>query len=216
MRRPAKHGAESVPPRPMKTVVITQSNYIPWRGYFDMLRSADEVVLLDCVQYTRGDWRNRNKIKTPQGTAWLTIPVEVKGRYAQSIDETRVADPHWTTGHMRSIELAYARAFGYHVTAPWLFDLLRSVAAEPLLSKINESLLLGLCRRLGVVVPIVRCTEVLDRESLRAMGPTERLVTLAQARGATRYVTGPAARAYIDLDQFETAGIELHWMAYQG
>ena len=86
-----------------KTVVITQSNYIPWRGYFDLFRSADEVVLLDSVQYTRRDWRNRNMIKTPQGTEWLTIPVEAKGKYLQSIDETRIASPEWARKHCRSI-----------------------------------------------------------------------------------------------------------------
>jgi len=101
-----------------KTVVITQSNYIPWRGYFDLLRSADEVVLLDSVQYTRRDWRNRNQIKTADGTAWLTIPVEVKGRYTQAIEETRIADPRWAARHIKAIESAYARAAYYDAVAP--------------------------------------------------------------------------------------------------
>ncbi len=118
-----------------KTVVITQSNYIPWRGYFDLLRSADEVVLLESVQYTRRDWRNRNVIKTPQGTTWLTIPVEAKGRYLQALDETRISDSRWADSHIRTIELAYSRAPHFADTVPWLFDLLRGVAAEPLLTR---------------------------------------------------------------------------------
>src|SRR5688572_5886532 len=177
----------------MKTVVITQSNYIPWRGYFDMLRSADEVILLDSVQFTRRDWRNRNQIKTPQGTVWLTIPVEVRGRYTQPIDETRIADPGWADTHIRTIALAYARAAHFEAVAPWLFDLLRSAAAEPLLTKVNERLLRELTRRLDIEVPILRCTNVLGSAELSAMDPTERLVALARARGAARYVTGPAA-----------------------
>ena len=78
-----------------KTVAIVQSNYIPWKGYFDMIRRADEFVLYDDVQYTRRDWRNRNRIKTPQGVQWLTIPVQVKGKYYQAIKETKIGDPQW-------------------------------------------------------------------------------------------------------------------------
>ena len=74
---------------PEKRVAIVQSNYVPWRGYFDLIDSVDEFVLLDDVQYTRRDWRNRNRIKTEQGTRWLTIPVQVSGRYTQTIAETR-------------------------------------------------------------------------------------------------------------------------------
>lgn len=210
-----KHGAESLP-RPMKTIVITQSNYIPWRGYFDMLRSADEVILLDSVQFTRRDWRNRNQIKTPQGTAWLTIPVEVKGRYAQPIDETRIADGGWADAHLRTIELNYARAAHFGATAAWFSDLLRNAAAEPLLTKVNERLLRELFQRLGIGVPILRCTDVLDKAALAAMNSTERLVALARERGASHYITGPAARAYLDLGQFSAAGIEIEWMAYEG
>ena len=75
----------------MKRVAIVQSCYIPWKGYFDMIALADEFILFDDRQYTKRDWRNRNRIKTPQGTQWLTIPVETKGRYHQRIDETVVS-----------------------------------------------------------------------------------------------------------------------------
>lgn len=70
-----------------KKVIITQSNYIPWRGYFDSFQLADEVILYDDMQYTKRDWRNRNQIKTAQGVQWLSIPVEVKGKYSQAIRE---------------------------------------------------------------------------------------------------------------------------------
>jgi len=199
----------------MKAAVI-QSNYIPWRGYFDMLRSADEVILLDSVQFTRRDWRNRNQIKTPQGTAWLTVPVEVKGRFAQAIDETQIADKSWAESHLRTIGVNYARAAHYAATAGWYSDLLRSAATEPLLTSVNERLLRGLFARLGITVPLLRCTNVLDKAAMAAMDPTQRLVELAKARGATRYITGPAASSYLDLGQFAAAGIEVDWMAYDG
>ena len=73
-----------------KRVAIIQSSYIPWKGYFDIIRGVDEFVLLDDAQYTRRDWRNRNIIKTPGGPQWLTIPVETKGRFDAPIE----LDPH--------------------------------------------------------------------------------------------------------------------------
>jgi hypothetical protein len=199
-----------------KTVVITQSNYIPWRGYFDLLRSADEVVLLDSVQYTRRDWRNRNQIKTADGTAWLTIPVEVKGRYTQAIEETRIADPRWAAKHIKAIESAYARAAYYDAVAPWLFDLLQNVAPERLLTNVNVRLIRAICDRLAITIPIRRSGDVLDRKLLRTAQPTERLVAIATAVGATRYLSGPAARAYLDVDLFAATGIEVLWMTYEG
>ena len=197
-----------------KTVVITQSNYIPWRGYFDLLRSADEVVLLDSVQYTRRDWRNRNLIKTPNGTEWLTIPVEVRGRFEQSIDETRIADVDWAAKHIRAIELAYARAAHFDAVSPWLFDLLRGVAREPLLTNVNEKLLRAFCSYLSITVPIRRDHEVSERGALRRMEPNERLIAILKAVRATRYLTGPSARAYLDVDLFTAEGIEVDWITY--
>src|SRR5580692_324725 len=84
---------------PEKTVAILQSNYIPWKGYFDVMSRVDEFILYDEVQYTRRDWRNRNLLKSPQGLRWLTIPVQVKGRYLQRIDETLTSEPDWSSRH---------------------------------------------------------------------------------------------------------------------
>src|ERR1700704_673419 len=93
----------------MKKVAIVQSNYIPWKGYFDMIAAVDEFILFDDVQYTRRDWRNRNLIKTPNGLKWLTIPVEVKGKYEQTIRETRIAD-EWQRSHWGALEQNYRKA----------------------------------------------------------------------------------------------------------
>jgi hypothetical protein len=199
-----------------KVVVITQSNYLPWRGYFDLLRSADDVVLLDSVQYTRRDWRNRNAIKTPQGTAWLTIPVEAKGRYLQAIDETFIADPDWSRRHCRSIELAYRHAAYYEQAAPWLFGLLDSLATEQSLSAVNEQTIRAICDRLGIHVGIRRCTDLLPRAKLRDLEANDRLIALAKELGATRYLSGPAAQAYLNIDRFRAEGIEVAWMDYSG
>ena len=90
-----------------KRVAIVQSCYIPWKGYFDLINLVDEFILYDDRQYTRRDWRNRNRIKTPQGSQWLSIPVEVKGRYEQRIDETQISDPGWTERHWKTLTHNY-------------------------------------------------------------------------------------------------------------
>lgn len=93
-----------------KKVAIVQSNYIPWKGYFDMIAAVDEFILYDDMQYTRRDWRNRNQIKTPQGPQWLTVPVKVKGKYLQTIRETEIDGVDWVEAHWKAIVQNYRRA----------------------------------------------------------------------------------------------------------
>src|SRR5262245_18843047 len=91
-----------------KSVAIVQSSYIPWKGYFDLIRAADEFILLDDVQFTKRDWRSRNRIKTKDGLHWLSIPVLTKGRYDQRISDTTIADASWSERHWHTIHNAYA------------------------------------------------------------------------------------------------------------
>lgn len=197
-----------------RTIAIVQSNYLPWRGYFDLLRSADELILFDSVQYTRRDWRNRNIIKTPQGPQWITIPVEVKGRYRQAIDETRIADPHWAESHIRTITANYRRAARFTDVASWLFEAIRAAANEPLLTHVNEHLLSAIAGHLDVRTRFRRCTDLLDRAEMAGMDASSRLVALCRAAKAERYLSGPSARDYLDESLFAAAGIEVAWMDY--
>src|SRR5690242_3004523 len=93
-----------------KSVAIVQSNYIPWKGYFDLINVVDAFVLYDDAQYTRRDWRNRNKLKGPKGSYWLSIPVEVKGKFFQRIRDTKIADASWGKSHWTSICASYSKA----------------------------------------------------------------------------------------------------------
>ncbi|CAA7619614.1 WbqC family protein [Magnetospirillum sp. SS-4] len=199
-----------------KTVVISQSNYLPWRGFFHMVRSADELILLDSVQYTRRDWRNRNKVKTANGPVWLTIPVQVKGRYVQSVDETAILNDAWVEKHIRTITLAYGRAGAFDAIAPWLFACLRDAAASSNLTTVNAALLRNVCDILGIHTPILRCTDILERSALVQMEPNQRLLELCRARGASTYLSGPAARDYLAPDLFAAIGISVTWMDYTG
>jgi hypothetical protein len=193
-----------------KVVAIVQSNYIPWKGYFDLIASADELILFDDMQYTRRDWRNRNKIKTPQGPQWLTIPVQVKGMYHQRIDATRVADKDWASRHWQSIQHSYARA-PHFARYKALFEELYLGQDEAFLSRINYHFLTAICSLLGIPARITWSTDYESSE-----GKTERLVHLCRQAGATHYLSGPSARDYIDAELFRQAGIVLCFSKYSG
>ena len=116
----------------MKSIAISQSNYIPWKGYFDQIAMVDEFVIYDSVQYTRRDWRNRNRIKTPSGPQWLTIPVSVKGKYDQSIFETTIQSNEWASNHLKAIELNYSKSPYFRDIYPVLEDAYRQCSSNSL------------------------------------------------------------------------------------
>jgi len=135
-----------------KTLAIVQSNYIPWKGYFDLINFADEFVFLDEVQYTRRDWRNRNQIKTPGGLHWLTIPVQTRGKYLQPINETRVDGAAWRSSHWRTLSQNYSRATYFHKYQE-LFEDLYLGSAEDRLSEVNRAFIAAVCDILGIRTP---------------------------------------------------------------
>lgn len=94
----------------MKKVAIVQSNYIPWKGYFDLIAVVDEFILYDDMQYTRRDWRNRNQVKTPQGVQWLIVPLRVKGKYHQTIRQVEIDGVEWADVHWKALCQNYRHA----------------------------------------------------------------------------------------------------------
>lgn len=193
-----------------KKVAIVQSNYVPWKGYFDLIHLVDEFILLDDVQYTKRDWRNRNRLKTPQGAQWLTIPVETKGRYLQKIKDTTIGDAGWAQRHWKAIACNYASARYFPTYRERLEDLYR-VCHERRLSQVNHRFLVALCEMLGIKTKIAWSMDYQPPE-----GSTERLVWLCQQAGATGYLSGPAAKAYLDEERFSRAGIAVEYMDYTG
>ncbi|QAY87754.1 WbqC family protein [Pseudomonas arsenicoxydans] len=194
----------------MKKVAILQSNYIPWKGYFDMISSVDEFILYDDMQYTRRDWRNRNQIKTPQGVQWLTVPVLVKGKYHQKIRETEIDGVEWAAVHWRSLVQNYSRAPYFCEIAEWLEPLYRSQSYSHI-SQLNRVLIEAVCNYLGIQTAITSSWDYTLRE-----GKTERLADLCAQAGGTEYISGPSARGYIEEDIFNDMGISLSWFDYSG
>ncbi|MGZ7039181.1 MAG: WbqC family protein [Thermoanaerobaculia bacterium] len=194
-----------------KRVAIVQSNYIPWRGYFDLIALADEFILLDDVQYTRRDWRNRNRIKTANGLAWLSIPVLSRGNYHANIRDIEIDGRDWAAKHLSTIALHYRRA----ACADQVMDLLVSLydGARELshLTDVNHVFLTGICRFLGIDTPIRRSGDFAIES-----GRNERLVSLCRQIGASIYLSGPSARSYLDETLFRAEGVEVEYADYSG
>lgn len=193
----------------MKKVLITQSNYIPWKGYFDAINMADEMILFDDMQYTKRDWRNRNMIKTAQGPQWLSIPVEVKGKYFQKIRDTVISEKEWAKNHWKTILLNYSKSRFFKEYKDLFEDLFLS-CNETYLSEINFRFISAINKILGITTKISWSSEY---ELLE--GRTQRLVSLCKNLGATEYLTGPAAKNYMDETLFFNENIKITYLNYE-
>lgn len=193
-----------------KKIAITQSNYIPWKGYFDSINMVDEFILYDDMQFTKRDWRNRNKIKAPGEPHWLTIPVEVKGKFFQKIRETKISEPGWNRSHLSSLKQFYSKSECWNETKDFIEDLYAHATSE-YLSEINYHFLSKICSFLNINTPIR-----FSNEFILAEGKTERLVDLCKQLNATDYYTGPAAKNYMDESLFEKENIHVHYFDYSG
>ncbi len=192
----------------MKKVAILQSNYIPWKGYFDLIAAVDEFIIYDDMQFTKNDWRNRNKIKTPNGLQWLSVPVgqDINRR----IRDVVIPDRRWQKKHWRTLETNYRRAPHFKEISDWLAPFYLDVNYQSL-SELNRSLIVCICNHLGIKTKI---SNSWDYQLIE--GKTERLSDLCKQTSATEYISGPTAKEYIEKKYFDDAGIKLSWFDYAG
>lgn len=189
-------------------LAVVQSNYIPWKGYFDLINSVDKFILFDDMQYTRRDWRNRNKIKTPVGPVWLTIPVDVKGKYHQTIRETKISDPDWKVKHWKTILYNYRKAEYFRKYRDYFEELFLG-CEETCLSRVNYRFLTAICDLFEIQTDISWSMEYqLEGEK------SERLVSLCKQVGATEYLSGPTAKGYLNEELFTQDGLRVTYMDY--
>jgi hypothetical protein len=190
------------------TLAVLQPGYLPWLGYFDQMRRSDVFVLYDDVQYDKHGWRNRNRIKTPSGPLWLTVPARHSGLDRPSINEIEI-DGHtpWARKHVASLRQYYSRA---PFMAQYMPEL-EAVLGRPWrrLVDLNEAVMALLAGWLGITTPVVR-------SSLLGIGgdKSARLLGICRHVGATRYLSGDAAREYLDESAFRAAGIAVEWQQY--
>lgn len=190
-------------------VVILQSNYIPWKGYFDLINDANVFVYYDEVKYTKNDWRNRNKLYSANGEQWLTIPIS-KDAVRLKISEVQMEDPSWQELHYKSIYYAYKKApFFEQITA--LLDDVYVQHKWRSLSELNHYLIEKISRLIGIKT-VFRNANEFDLSGERV----DRLINILKQLKATEYISGPAAKDYLTGSEklFEQNNIQLIYKDY--
>ena len=190
-------------------VTILQPSYLPWLGFFEQMHRSDQFVLYDDVQFTRRDWRNRNRIRVQEGSVWLTVPVIQKNKYEQSLLETKIDNStSWKRKHLESIRCHYSKTPFFDLYFPWCektfnreWDFLLDLSLETIQYLKGE---------LKINTPLLRSSE------LGVPGNnTDRLISICKQLGATQYLSGESARNYISEKDFSDQGIELEYQEYQ-
>lgn len=192
-----------------KKVAILQSNYIPWKGYFDIINSVDEFIIYDHVKYTKNDWRNRNRIKTKNGLEWITIPISHQSN--QAIMDAKVSYSKWNNKHWKTISQNYSKARFYEEYKDFFGDLYNNKMDSKYLSEINYSFISAINKILGIKTKLTWSTDYTN-----ISGQTENIINLCEQAGADIYLSGPSAKNYIDESIFKENKIELTWMNYDG
>lgn len=188
---------------------ILQPSYLPWLGYFEQISRADVFVFYDDVQFEKGSWRNRNRIKTPQGPHWLTVPVLTKGLDFPPINEVRVNyAEHWQKKHLRTLAQYYSKAPHYADYAPALADIIDHPWGH--LCELNIALIRHLAAELGITTPFLLSSEL----GIPGSG-APRLVEILAHLGGTVFYEGAAGRDYIDESLFTARGMRVDFQDYK-
>lgn len=194
-----------------KIVYINQSNYIPWRGFFQNIAKADEYIIGDDVEYSKGDWRNRNMIKCPDGTKWLTIPVFYKTNSKKRIFDIEIADNKIFAKHYHTILANYNKAPCYLEIKPLLAKIYEEIKTLKLLSQVNLYILRELLNILSIDTKISLSTDYFTQAKLSDFSRNERLIQLMHKTQATKYLSGQKAKSYLDEDLFKQSNLEIVW-----
>lgn len=194
-------------------VAISQSNYIPWVGYFYLIKSAESFVFLESVQYTKRDWRNRNLIKTPQGSLWMSIPVEsMPYKEFQSISDMTFKDAEWSNYHLKVLERNYKKSNGFKEVFPILQALYKFQTSS--LSEFNTHSIKTIARLMDIETNFDIDSNILPIYELRTLSSSERLATIVKRLGGSTYLTTPNAQAYLDVSAFKSLDIAIEWITY--
>lgn len=195
-------------------VVILQPSYIPWRGYFHQIYKADLFIFYDDVKYDKNGWRNRNRIKTPRGAQWLTIPVYTAGVESNKTpiyEIKNVRERPWNRHHWSTICQSYRKAPYFEQFAPCIEDLYLNHCQSEYLADFTIQTSIALARLLGIQhTQFLRSSQMSDIEGVK----TARLIKILKQVGATHYISGPSAREYVEPELFEQAGISFEYMEY--
>ena len=197
----------------MRTIAVLQPSYLPWIGYFDQILRSDIFIFLDDVLYTKNDWRNRNRIKTANGPIWLTLPIDTKNRITDSllIKDAKILDKRVLSKHLQSIKFNYKKAPYFDEFYPLLEKLFNKDWQT--LTELNISFV-----ELVIIYLSIKGKKIY-RSSELVLEPyetsTERLINICKHFKATDYLTGDAAKSYLDEKLFKKNGITVIYQQYQ-
>jgi hypothetical protein len=185
-----------------------QPAYLPWLGYLDKIARADVFVYLDTVQFERNSYINRNRIKTPQGVQWLTIPVKMKGHLSMTLRDTESdVTQRWHVKHLKAIAMNYRRA--PHFTECFA-KLERLVADVPYnLAELCWRQLRFWLDEFAIATHVVRASELPVNGS-----KSDLILQLARHFGANHYLSGALGRGYLAEDAFRASGISVEYQEY--
>ena len=189
-------------------ILVTQPNYIPWKGYFDLIASADKFVVLDDVQYTSRDWRNRNLIKTPQGTIWLNIPIIKKNKIL--IKDALIKDFNWVDDHINKIERNYKKSKYFDSIFPILKEIYQGLTSKRLID-INIEIINFICTYLDIRTEISFSSDIKDKNLEKSL----RILDICIENNATIYITGSKSKNYIDENLFKSKKIKIEFERFE-
>lgn len=195
--------------RERKVIGIIQSNYLPWRGYFDFISQCDVFIFLDDIQYTTRDWRNRNQIYHDGKLHWIAVPVEFTRNNPTTIEKTKIKSHlSWQQDHLHWFGVGYRKSPYFQEIYSCLEKWLLMNQFENI-SELNVFLIKEILKILNIK------TELFMSSELKSNGvKTEKLLSLVKAVDGTEYISGPAADAYLDKDLFKKEGIGLYYKKY--
>lgn len=191
------------------TLVVLQPGYLPWLGFFDQMQRSDVFVYYDDVQFDKHGWRNRNRVKAPDGAPhWLTVPVLHSGRNWPAILEVEIDNrTPWARKHVGTLEQFYRKAPHLERYLPGLAEVLER--RWTLLVDLDLAVTGLICGWLGLTRPTLRAS------ALGVPGKqSERLLALCRHVGARRYLSGNAAKDYLDTELLARNRIEVEWQDY--
>lgn len=188
-------------------VFVHQPEYIPWLGFFDKLARCDTYVIYDDAQYQHGGFHNRNRIRTPSGWEWLTVPI-IHG-HPQTIKDVRIYGDQWRTKQLNSLRAHYRKTPYFNKYFPLLEEAI--VFNHELLIGLNLHLIKSVADALDIKVKMMRSSEF----PYGGEEKNEKLVSMCKFLGADTYLSGSGGQNYIKEELFRQAGVTLQWHTYE-
>ena len=195
----------------MTKTAIIQSCYLPWKGYFDIINYVDNFVVFDDVQYNKRSWQNRNKILIQDNLKWLTIPVKVKDKFSQKINEVEILDNNWNFNHIESIKRNYSNCTNYKFLEI-LENQYNKTRYYKYLYEINYDFIKFICKYINIETILFSSSKL---DYLKSQNNSMRLINICKKLKSNIYVTTETANNYIDSELFKKNGINIEYYEYK-